>query len=573
MHLVRRLRIPAIVCSLAVLACELIAQAHANMGISDDAPYVLMARTLATTGHIVYNGWAAPMLAFQLYLAAGLIKLFGFSFTVVRSSTLLVAVILAFVLQRVLVRCGITERNATLGTLALVLSPLYLMLSVTFLSDIFGLFAIVLCLYGCIRALQSPTARAAIGWICFAIVTNALCGTSRQIAWLGILIIVPSTLWLLRSQRRVLLVGTAATFAGAFFIFACLHWLKHQPYTIPESILPTSTFHLYSTLWLLVFFFLDGPFLLLPIVALFLLQLRKSRPLVLVVLFAAYFLVAVHPHHAHHVFLLEPTSVQGGDWVGLHGIHEGIDLHGDAPVFIHTPLQILLTILSFGGLLGLIASLIRTRKSPAPVLAAPSVSWSPLAPLLTPFTFIYSLLLIPRATEDMIFDRYWLPLLVVAVICLVRYYQDQISPRLPLAASFLVVFFAFYGVTVTHNMFSLYRARTALAAELHAKGIPDTSIDNGFEYNFAVELQHAPSINFPTIAIPAHAYVQVPQPTGPCKFFWYDKTPHIHPLYSVSFDPTACYGLAPIAPVQFSRWPGLTPGTLYVVRSTAPSQP
>ena len=173
MHLVRRYRIPALFCALAVLVCELIARAYAAMGICDDGPYVLMAHTLATTGHIVYNGWAAPMLGWQLYLAAAFIKLFGFSFTAVRMSTVLVAMALAFVLQRTLVRANISEFNATLGTLAFVLSPLYLMLSVTYMTDIFGLFAIVLCLYGCLRALQATTSRATILWLCFAIVTNA----------------------------------------------------------------------------------------------------------------------------------------------------------------------------------------------------------------------------------------------------------------------------------------------------------------------------------------------------------------------------------------------------------------
>ena len=70
LQLFRRLRIPALFCALTVLVCELISRPFANMGICDDGPYILMARTLATTGHIVYNGWASPMLTCQLYLGA-----------------------------------------------------------------------------------------------------------------------------------------------------------------------------------------------------------------------------------------------------------------------------------------------------------------------------------------------------------------------------------------------------------------------------------------------------------------------------------------------------------------------
>jgi hypothetical protein len=187
--------------------------------------------------------------------------------------------------------------------------------------------------------------------------------------------------------------------------------------------------------------------------------------------------------------------------------------------------------------------------------------------LLVPFSVAYTLLLIPRAASSVIYDRYALSLLVIALIWLVRYYQQKIHSRLPLASILLVGAIATYGVAATHNIFSLYRARVALAAELRAHGIPDTSVDNGWEYNIGVELQHANHINEPTIAVPAHAYVSPPPlPVGTCPMHSPELTPHITPLYGVSFDPNACYGPAPFAPAHYSRWLASTPGTLYVVR-------
>jgi hypothetical protein len=55
--------------------------------------------------------------------------------------------------------------------------------------------------------------------------------------------------------------------------------------------------------------------------------------------------------------------------------------------------------------------------------------------------------------------------------------------------------------------------------------------------------------------------------------FWHDMTPHITPIYGISFDPNACYGPAPFAPVQYSRWLSHSPGTLYVVRYTPTAKP
>jgi hypothetical protein len=569
---------PALFCALAVLVCELISRPYANMGICDDGPYILVTQKLANTGHIVYNGWSAAMLVWQLYLGAAFIKLFGFSFTTVRMSTLLVAMALAFFLQRIMVRSGITERNATIGTLALVLSPLYLMLSATFMSDVHGLFAIVLCLYGCLRALQSSTTRATIGWLCFAVATNALCGTSRQLAWLGILVMVPFTLCLLRAQRRVLFAGAAATLAGVLFILGCMLWLKHQPYTTPEK------FHISSVpvayfVHLFIDFFLDTPLLLLPIVVLFLLEIRKSRPRViatLCVLVLCYIFLANYPSHLRggFRFLLEPTL---SDWITIFGEYESLS-HGTPGIFLSNWMRCLLTIAIFGGLIGLTFSFFRPRHKTQAVNVLAAVSWKQLGVILIPFAVAYILLLVYRAASvvndgtGVLFDRYALGLLVIALICLVRYYQDRIDPRLPLTGVVLIVIVAAYGIVITHNTFALYRARVTIAAELRAAGVPDTSTDNGWEYNIDVELQHADYINNPGIALPAHAYIPTPPlPAGTCSMIFHDVAPHIHPIYGTSFDPNACYGLAPFAPVHYSRWLSSAPGTLYVVRYRPPS--
>ena len=573
MHVIRKFRFPALLCSLAVLLCEFVARPYVNMSLCDDGPYILMARMLAVTGHIFYNGFATAMLGWQLYLGAAFIKLFGFSFTSVRMSTLFIAVIMAFFLQRTLVRSGITERNATIGTLALVLSPLYLMLSVTFMSDITGLFAIVLCLYGCLRSLQATTNSSTIAWICFAVATNTLCGTARQIAWLGVLVMVPSTLWLLRARHRVLIPGAAATIAGAIFVFSCMQWLKHQPYSIPEHILP-HTFPVAGTLWTLAHLFLEIPFLLLPILGLFLPRIcRRPRVVTIVsVLLLGYLFLGIYPSHLRGEFLLEPTA---NDWVSTRGAYLFVALHGIPPVFLHKWLQVLLTIASLGGTLGLVVSL--DRSSTTPPLASsspPAISWKQLGWLLAPFTIAYSLLLVPRATTLILSDRYLLGLLVVALLCLVRYYQDRVQRQLPFVSILLVGIMAIYGVTVTHNTFEFYRARVALAAELLAAGVPDTSVDGGWEYNFWVELQYANHINDPMIVTPAAAYVPTrPLPTGTCPTYMYDRTPHIHPLYGISFDPNACYGSAPFAPVNYSRWLASGPGTLYVVYYTPSLKP
>jgi hypothetical protein len=549
------------------------------MGFVDDWPYILSAQQTAATGHIVYNGWAAPLIGWQLYLGAAFIKLFGFSLTTVRMSTLLVAMALAFFLHEILVRSGITQRNATIGTLALVLSPLYLMLSVTFMTDISGLFGVVLCFYGCLRALQSSSSRATIAWLCFAVATNAICGSSRQIEWLGILVMVPSTLWLLRNQRRILLAGSAATLVGVIFIVACMHWFARQPYTIPEHLLPPSV-PVVKTAWQLIHALLYIPFLLLPLIILFLPTLRKSRPRVIVLssaLVLGYLFLALYPSHLRGNFPLEPVM---NDWINIHGTFENAFIHGTPPLFLPKYVQVLFTILTFGGLLSLIALLLRTPMASLasdltdPPIASAPIDWRQLLILTTPFALANILILIPRAATYGITERYLLGFLVASLPCIVRCYQDLVQPKLPFASIVLVALTAAFSITLVHNLFSFYRARVALVAELNADGVPPTSVDNGWEYNVWVELQHAPYINNVRMVTPPHAYVPTPPPPpSHCPMSDFDAFPYIHPLYGISFDPNACYGLAPFAPVHYSRWPYRTPGTIYVVRFLPPSKP
>ena len=584
MQLIRRLRLPAFFCSLAVLLCELIARPYADMGICDEGPYILVAKNLAVTGHIHYNGWSAAMLCWQLYLAAALIKVFGFSFTTVRASTILVSVASAFLLQRILVRCGISERNAVIGTLALVLSPLYLLLSATFMSDIHGLFGIILCLYACLRALQASNDRASIGWLCFAVAADVAVGTSRQLTWLGVLVMIPSTLWLLRAHRRVLLVGSAATIAGFLTIGALLIWLRHQPYTTPGS------YGIGHVPWLdiiavFVRFFLEFPFLLLPVSGLFLLVIRKCRPRTAVTVcgfLVAFMFLATYPSHlrGHFSSLLEPTlGISGSDFITIYGGYESLS-QGRPLLFIPLWVQGLLTFVSLGGVIGLVLSFFATRRPQEVAPETVSPSWNQLEILLGPFAAAYVVVLLYRALavandhSGWVFDRYSLGLLLVVLICLVRRLQDRVESRFSLWSFVLIAIMAAYGVAFTHNTFALSRARVAMAAEIRAAHVPDTSVDNGWEYNLLVELQHTPYINNPSIATAANPYIPAPPvPAGACAMVLGNNTPHVHPIYGVSFEPGICAGAAPFAPIHYSRWLTSEPGTLYVVRYTDSSTP
>src|SRR5260370_12185196 len=193
-----------LICACIVAAGVLLTYPVAEMGFQDDWSYIRPALEFARTGHFVYNGWATAMLGWIIPWSALFIKVFGFSFTIVRLSMLPVTMACIYLFHASLVRFGISGRNAVLGALTLGLSPTFLPMAASYMTDVPGLFVIVLCLYLCQRAVAAHSDRAAILWLCCAAASNVAGGTVRQISWLGALVMGPYTAWVLGKGRGVL---------------------------------------------------------------------------------------------------------------------------------------------------------------------------------------------------------------------------------------------------------------------------------------------------------------------------------------------------------------------------------
>ena len=174
-------------------------------------------------------GWIIPW-------SALFIKVFGFSFTLVRLSMLPVTMACIYLVHANLLRFGIRDRNAVLGALTVGLSPIFLPMAAGYMTDVAGLFVIVLCLYLCQRAVAAHSDRATVLWLCCAAGSNVVGGTVRQICWLGALVMVPSTAWLLRKRRGVMATGIALWAVSILGVLTLLHWWNRQPYSVPEHI-------------------------------------------------------------------------------------------------------------------------------------------------------------------------------------------------------------------------------------------------------------------------------------------------------------------------------------------------
>jgi hypothetical protein len=566
-----RRRLWALGCSLSLLVCLPLIRPWLDIGIIDDTSYTRSAQLLAQTGHILYNGWAAPILGWHLYWGALFIKLFGFSFNVTRLSTLPVAMAAAFFSQRSMVRTGLTEWNATLATLTLILSPLFLPLTFSYMTDIGGYFVIVLCFYACLRALQAEGDGTACWWIAFAAISNGVGGTIRQISWLGLLVIVPAALWLLRGRRKVVLCGLFAMILGLVIMAGAMEWYKHQPMALPEPLWRGSLTQdrVRNIVRGMSRFLFDAPLFLLPVLLLFLPKVRwKDRYDWVAFIGASSFIIAalllIQP--LPRVAWLEPVI---GNYVTEHGVIDGSFINGSRPVILTDPIRAVLTVLVIAGLASLTAVLLRKPVSNRQELDD-VISWNALFLLVGPFLAVSLALIVSRASIDMVFDRYLIPLLFFALLLLVRYYQQQVSRQLPRYSVLLLSVVALYGVGATHDTFVMLRARMNAVHELEARGVPDAQIDGGWEFNTWAILNRSADLRIDEKTKSQFSTAVAENPEVICKPEFSEKLRTGFPKYALSYDPDECGGPVGIPAVPYHEWFGPRNTSIYVVSAWKP---
>ena len=568
--------LPMLACMLALLFCVLATRPFVSMGVCDDWSYIWTARVLADTGHLTYNGWAAMPLGWQAYLGALFIKLFGFSFTITRSSVLVISLLCAALMQRIFVRTGASESMASIATLSLVLSPLFLPLSFSFMSDIPALFALLLCIYCCLRAFQSVSDKTALGWLAFAALLNLAGGTVRQSAWLGVLVMVPSAAWHMRRRRHMLPVGAALWAVSGLGIALYMHWFHAQPYSVIEKVF--YKYHLYSAVYGIEA--ISGPLVcLLPIMSAFLVKnaVGKSLSRLIATITGAcaasmlFWWAITTPINYFSVWRNIPFAMPG-NYVTNKGVGVGPML-GDAPDVMPVDVRFLLTVAALSALSCFFVCLINERGTLFAVedcakrgrSSEGHVSNASLTVLLAPFAIVYFFLIVTRVW---VYDRYFLPLQFVFTLFLIRVYRQVISEQLPRLCIFVGFVYVAYAVASTHDLFVFDRARVDATKQIIATGIPRTAIEAGFEYDAWTQLQQTGYVNEPRI-VPSDVYHPwvAPNPNVPplCIGWFRPRSPSVHPLLHLSHAPDNCYSPSQFAPFVYETWLPPRRRTIYIL--------
>lgn len=555
-------------CVAALVACLLLIWPIAEIGINDDWAFTLTTLDLARTGHFIFHGWAAPMLGWQALWGALFAKLFGAGFTAVRLSMIPIAAAALLVYRAVLRGFGLNPAHATFGTLVLGIGPLFLPLSATFMTDVPCLFAILVCVYLCQRALAAPSSARAIGWLAAAVAANLALGTVRQIAWLGLLVIVPSCAWLLRRQRYVVPAVVVFCCLGAVCVRQLSHWFAAQPYTAPEVLTPalfTPDTLLAILLWtprsILEIGLLCLPLLILGVSAIRRPTRRQAWRMGL--LFGAFVVGIAIFHAAGKTHFIEPP------WLGIVGNNIGVTgfMQGGGVLFGSTravPDTIRLAVFTVFvvAVIAFAEALAAFRRSDVSTAEQnPVAERRSIYVLLGPFLIVYCLVFLASlAIVKTPFDRYFLEVIAVLIVFILHWHQTRVSARVPALAKAMLLLFAGVSVGGMHDLFAMDRAEVRAADQLQRAGIPRTQIRGGFSFDATTQVYAWGYLNDPRLLNPPGAYHPQPLPDPMYRDGWYcgypflPYVPALHIRYVISPDPTPCLGATAFAPETYVTW-------------------
>ncbi len=503
-------------------------------------------------------------------------RLLGESFTAARMATLLVSLVCVYLFHRILLLVGLTLQTATVTTLALALSPIYLALSLNYMTDLYGLFGLILALYCCLHALRARTQMRAITWILFAVGTNAIAGTARQTAWLGVLVMVPTTLWLMRRSHRLLVWGVIAELGALAFIMGAVHWLSHQPYAVPESLLPRR--HAPEPLVHVVLQFFRATvtlgLLLLPMTLGFVVVVwrrelyRQKRSWIAVSLAAA---VAWLLERSRAIGKWTPPFTRDS-WTPRGMFDLQVAVMGQRPTVVGPHTQLILLLLTAIGVAAVLMLLVQPDLAISHTVPPTRdiLVWRDLLALVGLPLLSYCALLVPRGATATIFDRYMLVPQALLLIPLARLYESQSwAGRLPRVTVVIVGLVGVWSVAAAHDVFALYRGLLAATNEVRAAGVPRSAITSTWEYNRWTQLEkqgYTLSLNerLPDGTIFGGQLRHPPLVQCPDYDFYDDASPPA--LYRLSFVLRPCMVRTAFAPVVYHTWLPPRTTSIYIVR-------
>ncbi len=539
------------VCCAALLVCILIAHPFVNSAFNDDWSYSWVPYRLAKTGRFEYGGWGSPTVIFQSVWAALFAKLFGFSFDLLRAVTIPFSmgfILLTYFLAR---KVGLQRNLSQFAALTIAVSPLFLPLAASFMTEPYGCFFSILCVYAAICSAEAEDARSASVWMWVVALGGILGGSDRQTVWLAPLVLLPYLGWLRRANQRFM-VQCALAYVLCLLSLAVV-LAKFSPKYGPTEISKSQWISLlilngrdgshYVVSVLLVSALMCLPVLLCYRPMWKTLGIRQIGILLLICF-------VIFDYLRSGFGLLLGIAPFLGNIITPHGV---IDAEsgglGTRPLLLRVTVRYAITLFLLFAAGAWILLARNANKWKALSKTASSV--------FVLFVLPYMALLIPGALLGFCYDRYSLPLLPLFLIGFLLPLQGT-EVRIPISAWACLLVFASYGVVTTHDHTRNLEARSVAATQCVERGISPLRISAGLERDGWLQLLSSGKVGTLLYGVDSGGkYNQF--------WFWYYSRA-IKPDYVALSSELNSVPKKTILAVPFTTWAPYSKQAIYVVR-------
>jgi len=253
------------IASALLVTLTLVARPWGDYPTNDDWQYARVTKRLAETGTFQVDVPIAPSLVGQAYAAATVVRVFGFSHTRLRLLTLAFALVLLHLVDGLLATAALAWRSRVVALAALAVNPLFVNLSLSFMTEVYGYVPALLGAWIWLRYRPQGDAGRVRAWTVLA--AGALCGASFWIRQYAVLAL--PALWVgayagsrspWRHRLRTLVRPCALSLAGALpFVAGYFVWAQQSDALRPEFAQPLARLvHLNLRAWAAE----SGPFVL-----------------------------------------------------------------------------------------------------------------------------------------------------------------------------------------------------------------------------------------------------------------------------------------------------------------------
>jgi hypothetical protein len=530
-------------------------------GINDDWQYLRMARIFGATGRVVYDGWTMPMSVPVVFYGGVLVRLFGFSYLLLRLSGLPFwagSGVLIWMLGR---RIGLPPALAALASLSVILSPTAIPLSTSFATDMPAMALVLLAVYCTMRCVAADRWSVALAWLCAAAAAGDLAGMIRDV-FSAVPPLTIAAAVCLRWRERKFTGGAAAVAVAAIAVaIAGMKWHEAQP-NIRHQTLGFIYAHGLGIALLVGGYIarslLTVLLLCLPVLVCFLVRAVALRGKVLAVTAGCVIALAAVGYWLPRT-LMAPWL--GNLFTAYGPLLPNEDTLGAKPMLIPRSAQMLLGLAVYA-CVAAAAGLAwqRLRSEGRPLIEEFRQAWAQRHPFLVlalttlPFlTMNLGLVAVRALYYPPVYDRYMVPLAAFAALYAGWLLYRVTGSRGNSAAAWMALaLLAAFGTASTHDLFATDRARLEAAAWVSRQDIARRCVSAGYEYDAETQLAEQGVLV---------ATFSPELSRRPVDFWFFGWTPAVQPCTYVTLSQQSKLG-AVAQQIEYRTW--LSPRTRHI---------